>query len=461
MHNVRVVDELSELLASVDPKDLGRRIKQARVRREMTQASLAGDSASIGYISRIESGQRRPEIALLDILAGRLGLSVRALLTGAPDATEARIRLALDHAELELRGGNAARSEELLDEIHAEVFGLETLELRRRWLLTKALVSEALGRLDEAIVRLEDLLANSPDLAEASRAAIALSRCYRESGDFSRAIESGESHLRALKAMGLDGSDDAVQLAVTVAAAHFTVGDTAHAVRMCRRAIEKAEEQGSPVALASAYWNASIMESERGAPQAALPLAEKALQLLDAAESNRNVARLRSQMGIFQLRMAPPDVEGARANLEAAAQQLAWSSASKVDVGRNAVALARARLLSDSPAEAMAEAQAVLAEVGDAAPLLAVEALSVMGQAAFETGDSGAAAAHYREAVHTLTGIGSDRAAAEVWFELGSLLDELGLESEARQAYRSAAASTGLGSGYGLGRRSRAAGVST
>ena len=50
----------------------------------------------------------------------------------------------------------------------------------------------------------------------------------------------------------------------------------------------------------------------------------------------------------------------------------------------------------------------------------------------------------YREAVLELSSIGSDRGAAAAWFELGALLDELGLEREAHDAYRSAAASTGL-----------------
>jgi len=209
---------------------------------------------------------------------------------------------------------------------------------------------------------------------------------------------------------------------------------------------------GTPVAMASAYWNASIMESERGAPEAAVPLAEKALQLLDSAESNRNLARLRSQMGIFQLRLTPPDLEGARANLEAASEQFVWSSASPVDRGRNAVALARTSLLGGAPEEAATQAAAVLAEVRDTAPLLAVEALIVLGQAAYEVEDGAGAAARYRDAVGVLSGIGSDRAVAECWFELGALLDELGLESEAHDAYRSAAASTGLVTVYGLGR---------
>ena len=237
---------------------------------------------------------------------------------------------------------------------------------------------------------LEDLVAEDPDAPETTRVAIALSRCYRESGDFSRAIETGQRCLDSLQALHLDGSDDAIQLAVTVAAAHFTRGDVAHAVRLCRPRDRSGRAAGHAGRMASAYWNASIMESERGDSRAAVVLAERALQLLDSAESNRNLGRLRNELGVFQLRLDPPDIEGALANLEAAAQQLDWSSASPIDRGRNALALAKAKLMTGSPAEAYDDAEAVLTELRDTAPLLAISALIVMGQASFERGDGDA-----------------------------------------------------------------------
>jgi TolA-binding protein len=110
-------------------------------------------------------------------------------------------------------------------------------------------------------------------------------------------------------------------------------------------------------------------------------------------------------------------------------------------------------LLQGSADEAYSDAEAVFTEVRSMAPLLAVVALIVMGQSLFERGDVARATDLYREAVGMLSGVGSDRAAAESWFELGVLLDEVGLESEAHDAYRSSAVSTGLVPMYGLGQR--------
>ena len=154
-----------------------------------------------------------------------------------------------------------------------------------------------------------------------AQAGIALSRVYRESGDLSRAIDTGERVLADLTEAGLDSCDEAVQLAVTVAAAYFERGDAGHAVRICRAAIARAEALGSPRARASAYWNASAMQARRGDIQTAAPLAERALALLSEGQDSRNLARLRGELGHLQLALDPPDVEQARQNLEKAAER--------------------------------------------------------------------------------------------------------------------------------------------
>src|SRR4051812_23937560 len=67
--------ELAHHLTSMDPAVLGARIKAARVAVGLTQPELAGTDASVAYLSRIESGQRRPNVDLLTSLAGKLGVT--------------------------------------------------------------------------------------------------------------------------------------------------------------------------------------------------------------------------------------------------------------------------------------------------------------------------------------------------------------------------------------------------
>ena len=110
----------------------------------------------------------------------------------------------------------------------------------------------------------------------------------------------------------LESADEAVQLAVTVAAAYHVRGDTGQAMRTCRKAIARAEQLGTPKARAAAYWNASVFESERGSVAEAIPLAERALALLAEGQDGRNLARLRTALADMQLQLDPPEVAAAQ-----------------------------------------------------------------------------------------------------------------------------------------------------
>jgi len=432
------------MLRQVDPADLGNRIRAARVAKGMTQADLAGAEVSIGYVSRIESGQRRPNGKVLQQLAVRLGSTVDQLLGGVSPEQSDEIRLMLDYAELSLESGSpqeaAAHASQALE--LARTVSLDDMATRARYLHARA--QEAQGHLEDAIIELEAVTAGSATGLLQVRAGIALSRVYRESGDFAQAIETGERILAQLDQTPLADTDESVQLAVTVAAAYYERGDTGQAVRVCRRAVAKAEELDSPTARAAAYWNASAMEAERGMIREAVPLAERALALLGEGQDARNLARLRTQLGTLQLRLDPPDVDGAELQLSQAAEELAWSSAGPVEVAQNDLELARSRFLRGDPLGAQELAHRVHAVADGHAPLVAAEAKALEGQTFAAQGDADAALAAYQQAVALLTGVGADRAAAQLWFELADLLEDLGAYEAARSAYRSAAASTGL-----------------
>lgn len=430
-------------MARIDLSVLGERIKRARQALHLTQGELAAEIASVAYVSRIESGQRRPDGKLLVRLAERLGVPLDVLLAPDEAPESSTDRLEVDYAELALESGEPeealARSAALLRQSRP----LEA-ELERRVRFVRARSLEVLGRLDEAIVELEDLVQSERDDLLWVGAAIALSRCYRQSGDYARAITSGERALAMVATGGLHGCDEEVQLAVTVAAAHHDKGDTGHAVRLCQRAIADAESRGSTVARASAYWNASVFAAEKGDTATALPMAEKALALFGEGRDARNLARLRSLAGILHLRMDPPQVLEALPLLTRAGEELRGSSASLIDVARNDLALGRASFLDGSVDHARELAQGAVEVAVTAAPTIAAEGHALLGQIALTRGERAMAVEHYATAVTLLTGAGADREAAALWFELAGEFEALGDDAAALDAYRRAAVSTGL-----------------
>jgi transcriptional regulator with XRE-family HTH domain len=434
----------ADLLKEIDPAELGQRIRAARVAKGWTQTQLAGDDISVGYVSRIESGQRRPNSQTLEDLAVRLGVPTEHLLRGVTAREYDEIKLTLDFAELSLETGEHVEAEsqarQALD--RAAVATQDELVFRGRYIIARAL--EGQGNLDDAIIELEGLVYSKTGGLTRIKAAIAMVRCLKNSGDLNRSIEVGERVMASLEGSYIDSCDEAVQLSVTVAAAHFHRGDVGHAIRMCRKAIVKAEALDSPVARASAYWNASVFESDRGSISNAVPLAERALALLAEGQDTRNLARLRGTVGQMQLELDPPDVAEARKNLEKAAEELVWSSAGPLELAANQLARARADYLEGNLNAAAESCSQVIGAVKDEAPLTAAEAESLMGQVLAATGDLDGALRGYRRAVFLLTAMGADRDAAQLWFELADLFEDAGDVEASRDAYRSAAAASGL-----------------
>ena len=441
-----VTPDLRVRAKNIDAVLVGSRIKLARQRAGMTQGEAAGEHMSTAYISRIEAGQRRASADLLVALAHTLGCDPEELL--APDedlvARERldRLTLELDYAELDLRTGQAERAHGRISAVLAEGDLPLAMLVRARYVRGQS--QEAMGDLTAAIKTFEDLLSLSTDALLRIRVLLALSRCYREEGDLARACEIGERAAVLVGASDLEGSAEGIQLAVTVAAAHFERGDVNFALRMCERAIESAELLESPTARASAYWNSSIVHQRQGNVADALPLAQKAVALLDLTHDARSMARLRGQLGLLQLQMDPPQVDEAMTNLEQARVEMAFNDASPVDLGRNLLGRARCRLLIGDAGEAERLAEDCFESMRETSLMLSAEALTVLGQVAVLRGDVEGAIARFRRALVVLDGVGADREAAQLWFELANLLREHGATEEAMEAFQKAGASTGL-----------------
>lgn len=447
----------AQLLRAVDPRDLGARLKAARLARGLTQTDLTGAGISTGYVSRIETGARRPTLKVLTELARRLDKPVDELLRGVSGAEYDEIRLGLDYAELALENGEVEEAERQARDAltRAELAALDRFRVRGHYLLGRAY--ESLGRLDDAVREYEQAVASRSTVL-AIRAGIGLTRCHRDLGDLSLAIEVGERLQATLPGLGLDRTDEAVQLAMTVASAYIDRGDLNRAARLCADVLRSAEEWASPAARSAAYWSASMALSERGQVQDAVALAARALALQGEGNDARNLARLRLALGRLQLRLEEGAPQ-ALAHLDRARAELSASSAGVIDLAQSGMALADAHLRAGDAERAIELAAEVEAmEAADVLPERA-EAAMIRGQAAWALGRSDDAAAAYRLATEHLTACDEDRYTAQLWYDLAELLDQAGLADQAATALRTAARATGLRAGRRLEVGHPAAGV--
>ncbi len=433
--------ELVRHLNALDSPTLGARIKAARLAAGLTQPALAGEDASVAYISRIERGERRPGPALLEVFAAKMDVSADQLVLGYADSNQSEAELELDYGELALTAGESAKALEKARHV------LDNLEPTGRTLgrarYIQAASLDALGDVGAANA-FEVILAGGADVSTRLKAATALSRIYREQGDLDRAVDCAERALAQVSQGQLSGGEERVRLSVTLAAALYESGRVDRAMAVCQTAIADAEQLASPKARASAYWNASVIEAESGEVGRALQLARKALVLLETADGVRDLARLRTQLSTILLRADPPQLDDAKHQLALADRELDWSASSAADKARNELVTARALYISGDLAGARQRLDHALEAAGDRFPLVRVSSLTLLAQVAWSEGAQDDARSHYRHAIQVLTGIGSDREAGQLWFELGSLLEEVDLVDEARDAFKRAAASLGL-----------------
>lgn len=435
---------LAELSRTIEPAELGRRIRTARVAAGMTQGQVAADEVSAAYLSRIEDGQRRPEAGLLERMAKRMGVSLEDLLLDVPRDKVQELRLAVDHAELSLASGDGPGALEAVDTVLADPSTEGVPSVLRAARRVRAGALEATGDLDGAIVLLEKLCASPMPDASWLKDLIALSRCYRESGDYPRAINVGEQAQAIIDELGIGGLTEAIQLTVTTAGAYHDQGDTGQAMRVCMRALEAAEKYDSVLGKASAYWNASIVEATRGATGAAIDLAQKALTLFELSDDTRNLSRLRSTVANMHLIQNPPAPEAALEILSTLDREMSWSNASAWDIAYLQLTRGKAYFLLGDLDAALECADKVMASKPTGAPTHEAQSLVLKGRIAFAREERDAARQLFQAGVHALTASGADRGAAQLWFELADLLAEVGDHEGAVNAFRSAGASTGL-----------------
>ncbi|GAB4003345.1 helix-turn-helix domain-containing protein [Nocardioides ultimimeridianus] len=436
-------EEHAELLRALDPATLGARVRAARVARGLTQAQLGGDGISTGYVSRIESGARRPTLSVLATLASRLDTSLDHLLRGISGDEYDEIRLTLDYAELALETGELSDAESQARSALADARRTRqvTQQNRAAYLLGRAV--EAQGRLTEAVAIFEELERTAAGLTLAE-CGIALVRCYKDLGDLTLAIETGERIERHLRDSGLPDCDESVRLAVTIAGAFVFRGDLNRAAALCAAALEAADRLDSPMAKAGAYWNASLARARAGATVEAIEMAERALALLGEGSDARNVARLRTEVGRMLLCTADGDVAVALGHAQRAQRELTQTSASALEIAMADYVIAQAHLVAgDLTAAVDAAERALLATPADA-PLQRAEILVVLGRAMAGTTGHDEANRLFHAAADLLRELPPTDDTARAWTDLAAEFEAVGEVGAALDAYRSATDIAGL-----------------
>jgi len=421
---------------------LGERVRSLRLAAGLTQSDLASDRFSKEYISQIERGKTRPTDATIAWLAERLGADPSYLAHGISAEERTRVETLVARAEAL---SEAHRYDDALAAFREARDGVESLgvaSLRLRVLTGEAWALQQAGDASTAVellVRAREL-SERPEFSDVDRAEVLfrLGACRWSLSSMQTAIALFDEALALAEGSGLPCDLLRADILGWRSRCHRRLRDYVAAREDVERALELALDLGDRRAIANTYFQASLIAQRQGHWVLSRNYAQRAKELYQELNDERNVGRLLLALGGLTLLLG--DDEGAVEHLKAS-----YSRA----------------LDADSPADA-AQALGGLATVHlrrgeyDQADGLAREALEllqgrddylheicpsqlVLGRALMERGQLDEAEACFRAADSAAEQMASLSHRAEAWVALGDLAARRGDDRAAARLYRNAA----------------------
>ena len=263
---------------------LGERVRSARRERGMSQAALAGDELTKGFISQVESGSVRPSVRSLQIIATRLSKSLDYFLGDAPLATEKRLafhRLAAE-AAAERHDWPAVRRE--VDS------GLAcTPPKRERAALLRLLAQAdlsteqreaAFDRINEAFA----LIDIATDAAEVARLQHLRGLAYGQLNQYLAAAEALEQARDTMERHEVNDPRLRARILVTLGTVYRRLNRTAKAMQTYASALDLASASSELRLAAQGYMGVAVSLYDAGELDAAINNYRRALDLFERVE---------------------------------------------------------------------------------------------------------------------------------------------------------------------------------
>ncbi|MFJ8132586.1 helix-turn-helix domain-containing protein [Streptomyces hydrogenans] len=297
----------------------GRRLKQLRTERGLSQAALAGDGMSTGYLSRLESGARKPTPRAVDHLAAQLGADVSVFDEEAVgDSLSQALAIA---ASLE--------SDETLEALEralsADAGTDQDPPLRWQALWLVARWHRRHNRQERERALLEELVALGERLGQPAlrvRGLAQLARCLRARGEIGRAAEVAAAAHRLAREHALAVPDVAASLLalVSVESEAGRLADArTHADELTALTADRRD-----ALWAEALWTGAAVRVRQGDPESAQTLLDQALAGFPSTGNLDLWTRLRVAAARLHTQKSPPELDTAERYLEQAESGLAF-----------------------------------------------------------------------------------------------------------------------------------------
>jgi tetratricopeptide (TPR) repeat protein len=421
---------------------LGERVRSLRLAAGLTQTELASDRFSKEYISQIERGKTRPTDATVTWLAERLGADPSYLAHGVSAEERTRVEALVARAEALSEAHRYDEAVAAFRETHEDVESLGASTLRLRALTGEAWALQQSGDASAAVELLVPAreLAERPEFSDVDRAEVLfrLGACRWSLSSMQTAIALFDEALALAEGSGLPCDLLRADILGWRSRCHRRLRDYVAAREDVERALELALDLGDRRAIANTYFQASLIAQRQGHWVLSRNYAQRAKELYQELNDERNVGRLLLALGGLTLLLG--DDEGAVEHLKASYSR-AVGADSPADAAQALGGLATVHLRRGEYDEAdglAREALELLQGRDDYLHEICPSQL-VLGRALLERGRLDEAEACFRAADSAAEQMASLSHRAEAWVALGDLAARRGDDRAAARLYRNAA----------------------
>ena len=274
---------------------IAERVRTFREAKGLTQAQLAGERYTKGFISLLETGRVGLSVGTAQYLASRLGISLAELLAAPVAGTEREQELRLVRAEAAFAAGQLDQALQIgkpLDRA-GESHRARWLRLRGRIAVQTDHATEAVRLLDAAL----RLFRSQGTRELAARTLLDLAMAYGRVEAHGEAVHYALQCENAIYAG--DVVDRTLELRVLslLASLFVTIGDLTSADLRIERAKQVAQDVADPRAVGNLYASLAIAREREGDLEAALNFARKSLAAYEQLGIPANVGSLWNTVG--------------------------------------------------------------------------------------------------------------------------------------------------------------------
>jgi len=436
------MNETAKKSAPDSASRLGDRVRALRVAAGLTQVELAGGRFSKEYISQIERGKTRPTERTIALLAERLAVDSGFLTTGVSVEERAKVEVLLARAEALSEAHRYSEAIDTFREAGAAVEGTGAAALELRLESGEAWALQQNGETQAALGLLQHAreLAEAPQFSDVDRADVLfrIGVCRYKLSSVGTAVALFDEAL--LLAARSEMPCDLLRADILGwrSRCHRLQRDYVAAHEDVERALELAQDLGDRRAMANTYFQASLIAQRQGHWVQSRGYAQRAKDLYQELNDERNVGRLLLALGGLTLLLGDEDqaVEHLKASFSRALESDSPPDAAQALQGLARVHLSRGEF--DQADELARKALGLLEGREDYLHEVCPSQL-VLGRALLERGRLDEAGDCFRAADAAAEQLASISHRTEAWVALGDLAARRGDDRESARLYRNAA----------------------